>query len=60
MQTTLEIFREIEATADRALRDDEYRRGDYLDEIKHLAFMAQREERRECDETLPSGLKEVA
>lgn len=57
MKSSMEIFAEIEATADRALRDDEYRRGDYLDEIKHLAFMAQQETSQKRND---GGLKGVA
>ncbi len=40
MDKMLETLREIESLADRALRDDDYRRGEYLGEIKHLAWSA--------------------
>ena len=40
MDKLLETLREIESLADRAQRDDDYRRGEYLDEIKHLAWSA--------------------
>jgi hypothetical protein len=38
-------FDEIEAVAERALRDDSSRLGDYIEEIKHLAFTGARRER---------------
>lgn len=41
----LETLQTIEETADRAMRDDDYRRWNYLDEIKALACAAIRRER---------------
>ena len=48
-KTALEAFREIEDVADRAMRADEGRHIDYLEEIKHLAFSAARREEQAND-----------